>query len=58
VTEPTEITDPAAQAAAARVRESLDQLEVVRDQAPEEQVAAFAAAQRTLAGTLSDIDNE
>jgi hypothetical protein len=58
VTEPTEITDSVAQAAAARVRESLDQLNAVREHAPEEQVAAFAAAQRTLAGTLSDIDNE
>jgi hypothetical protein len=53
-----EIDDSVAGAASGRVREAVEALDAVRDLAPEEQVTAFAAAQRTLAATLSDIDNE
>ena len=53
-----EIDDSVAGAASGRVRDAVEALDAVRDLAPEEQVAAFAAAQRTLAATLSDIDNE
>jgi hypothetical protein len=53
-----EIDDSVVGAASGRVREAVEALDAVRDLAPEEQVTAFAAAQRTLAATLSDIDNE
>jgi hypothetical protein len=54
--EPTD--DAAVQAAEARVRKALDDLVTVQDSSPQDQVEAYAAAQRTLQATLSDIDND
>jgi hypothetical protein len=56
VTEPTD--DPAIAAAEVRVQQALDALKSVEASSPEEQVEAFAEAQRTLQSTLSDIDND
>lgn len=56
MTEP--IDDPVVTAAEARVRQALDDLTNREDTSPEDQVEAFASAQRTLQSTLSDIDND
>lgn len=50
--------DAAVQAAEARVRKALDDLVAVQDSSPQDQVEAYAAAQRMLQATLSDIDND
>lgn len=49
--------DDAVAVAEARVSTVLDGLAALADASPDEQVEAFAAAQRTLRATLSDIDN-
>lgn len=53
-----EINDPAVAAAQARVQRVLDDLSSIAETAPQEQVEAFTSAQRALAATLSDIDND